>query len=896
VTDRTHGENADAASGLESSDVMGILDSVDVPIVVIDRDCNVTRFNRAATAMLGLAASDVGRSLCDIPVLKEATDLVKQCHRVVADQASCRREFSNGDRWFLVQIAPHSQSDPSTRGAVLTFTNMTGFRASIGQAVYEREYTKAILNTVIDPLVVLDADLQVQTGNRAFYELFGVSREESQGVPLSSLGTSDWKTSDLWASFQAVVSGSSEFQTREIDRDFPATGHRTMRVDARRLTRDKETRLLVTFQDITERKRAEDALKDNERRFREMIDSLPAAIYTTDADGLLTHFNPACVELSGRSPQIGTDYWCVSWKLYYADGTPMPHDECPMAVALKQGRIIRGAEAIAERPDGSRIWFTPYPTPMRNAEGQIVGGINMLLDITERKEAEEELRVSEQRFRTLFESMDEGYCVVEVIFDEQNKPIDYRFLEINPAFEKQTGIRNAKGRLMRQIAPEHEQHWFEMYGRIARTGETIRFENPAVALGRYFDVCAFRVGSPELLRVGIVFNDITERKMAEEAIRQSKEALTQADKRKDEFLATLAHELRGPLAPIRNMLEVLKRADGDAQVMHEAVPTMDRQLVQMTRLIDDLLDLSRISQGRIELKREQVELNSILHHAIEANRPLAECAKHDVVVVLPEEPIYLNGDPVRLAQIFGNLLNNSCKYTPPGGKIWLSANREGSGLAVKVKDTGVGIPPSKLAGVFEMFAQLDQSLDRAQGGLGIGLTLVKRLAELHGGTVTAHSDGAGCGSEFTIHLPVVVPQTSVRPSEPAADRTAKSRRILVVDDNRDSAMSLAMLLKMTGNDTQLAHDGSEAVEKADAFRPDLILLDIGLPKMNGYDACRAIRNEPWGKNIVLVALSGWGQAEDRRKSQEAGFDLHLVKPVEYTVLSSFLTKLDAAPM
>ena len=513
-------------------------------------------------------------------------------------------------------------------------------------------------------------------------------------------------------------------------------------------------------------------------------------------------------------------------------------------------------------------------------------------DISERKRAEEALRDSEERYRMLFTSMDEGFCIIEVFFDDNQNPIDYRFLEVNDAFEKQTGIKDAKGRLMRQIAPGHEQHWFDIYGKIALTGEPVRFENPAKELHRWYDVYAFRIGLPENRQVAILFNDITERRRIERELRE-------ADRRKDEFLAMLAHELRNPLAPIRNMLEIMKRGDGHADLIPQARATMDRQLGHMTRLVDDLLDVSRISRGRIELKRERVELASVVYQSVEACRPLAECAKHEVTVTLPPEPIHLHADPVRLAQVFGNLLNNACKYTEAGGRIGLSAELASGGgqppeVVVKVKDSGIGIPPDKLDSIFGMFTQVDRTLERSQGGLGIGLTLAKRLVEMHGGSVRAFSEGPGRGSEFVVRLPVLIvePRKS-QPAEPTGNEppAPTARRVLVVDDNPDSAASLAMLLKLAGNETCTAHDGLEAMKTAETFRPDVVFLDIGLPKLNGRDAARRIREQPWGTKMVLVALTGWGQDEDRRRSQEAGFDHHMVKPIDYAVLNKLLASL-----
>ncbi|MGH2626539.1 MAG: hybrid sensor histidine kinase/response regulator, partial [Anaerolineales bacterium] len=305
-------------------------------------------------------------------------------------------------------------------------------------------------------------------------------------------------------------------------------------------------------------------------------------------------------------------------------------------------------------------------------------------------------------------------------------------------------------------------------------------------------------------------------------------------------------------------------------------------------------DVSRITQGKLELRKERVELASVIYQSVEVCRPLAEYAKHELNVSLPPEAIYLYADPVRLAQVFCNLLNNACKYTEPGGRIWLTAERRSNDLMVNVKDTGVGIPPDKLGSVFEMFTQIDRSLERSQGGLGIGLTLVKRLVQMHGGSVEAYSEGPGRGSEFVVRLPILIEKAKAK--TPTAEQTPMTaHRILIVDDNRDAATSLATLLKLTGNETQTAHDGLEAVEAAAMFRPDVMLLDIGLPKLNGYDACRRIREQPWGRNMVLVALTGWGQDDDRRQSKDAGFDHHMVKPVDLDALMKLLASLPDRP-
>jgi signal transduction histidine kinase/CheY-like chemotaxis protein len=377
--------------------------------------------------------------------------------------------------------------------------------------------------------------------------------------------------------------------------------------------------------------------------------------------------------------------------------------------------------------------------------------------------------------------------------------------------------------------------------------------------------------------------DLVERKRAEDALRE-------ADRRKDEFLATLAHELRNPLAPIGNAVQVLRlqgTADPSSRRAHE---TIDRQLRHLVRLVDDLLEVGRITRGRIELKRERVDLQSVVAHAIETNRPLIEAAGHHLTVDLPPAPIFLDADPVRLAQVFSNLLNNACKFTAPGGRIAVLSHREDGEVVVTVTDSGAGIPPRLLASVFGLFAQVERPIDRSVGGLGIGLHLAKRLVELHGGTVVARSEGEGKGSELVVRLPVLPgsPAVAEARAEPAGDRRAAARRILVVDDNRDSTESLSLLLQLGGHETEMAHEGGEAIEKAQAWHPDVILLDLGLPRMNGYDACRAIRRLPEGKDIRIIALTGWGQEQDRLETARAGFDAHLVKPVDMAALGKLL--------
>jgi CheY-like chemotaxis protein len=385
-----------------------------------------------------------------------------------------------------------------------------------------------------------------------------------------------------------------------------------------------------------------------------------------------------------------------------------------------------------------------------------------------------------------------------------------------------------------------------------------------------------------------VSQDITERRQLLDDLQRLAADLSAADQRKNEFLATLAHELRNPLAPMSNMLEVVKRSGNDGEIVKRAHETLERQLNQMIRLVDDLLDLNRVTHDRLDLRRGEVELSAVIQQAVEVARPLCDAADQELIVALPEEPVYLNADRARLAQVFGNLLNNSCKYTRPNGTIALTAKRVDDDVVVTVKDNGAGIPADKIDSIFDMFMQVDRTAEHSQGGLGIGLTLVKRLVEMHGGSIEARSEGEGLGSEFIVRLPVMGKPAVAAPVSDNGSASSTGRRVLIVDDNQDSADSLSMLLEITGNKTFQAHDGLEALDAVEKHRPEVVLLDIGLPKLDGHEVCRRIRAMPWGRDIIIIALTGWGQEDDRRRSEEAGFNGHLVKPVDYDQLLALL--------
>jgi two-component system, sensor histidine kinase len=416
--------------------------------------------------------------------------------------------------------------------------------------------------------------------------------------------------------------------------------------------------------------------------------------------------------------------------------------------------------------------------------------------------------------------------------------------------------------------------------RLARDALEVRVEERTAALGE-----ANRALQAE----------ISDRRRLEQELRLRVEQLADADQRKDEFLALLAHELRNPLAPIRNGLHIMRVTHTNGPSAERVIHLMEQEVRNLTHLVDDLLDVSRITCGKIHLRKESTDLAAVVIHAVEAVRPLTEAQHHELTVSLPTEPVHLLADPTRLEQVLCNLLNNAAKYTEQGGHIHLAVARRGHEVIVRVRDTGVGIPADLLPRIFDLFAQADRSLARAQGGLGIGLTLVKKLVEMMGGSVQAKSDGPGKGSVFTVRLPVlseVAPEEPERPAE-ELQPTGRPLRVLVVEDIESVAEMLVLLLKLWGHDVRSVHDGPTALVAAKTYRPDVIFLDIGLPGMNGYEVARQLRQEASGKRPLIAALTGYGQEEDRRLSREAGFDHHMVKPIDPNALEAFLAAAES---
>ena len=594
---------------------------------------------------------------------------------------------------------------------------------------------------------------------------------------------------------------------------------------------------------------------------------------------LCSLYNDASIPILGSKHPAGLG---VPYRLLFAE---IWTEFAPLVAATLRGEaqyFEDRAVALAGRDGQPLSWFTFSITPLRDDAGEVRGFHSTATETTKRVQASQAThqtdmaarRASDARYRALFNSMDEGFCLIELAFDDAGSPTDYRFLEINPAFEQQTGLTNATGKWMRSLAPLHEQHWFDTYGRVARSGEAIRFVEHARALGRWFNVFAFRVNSARRNQVAVLFSDITDRIDADNALRT-------ANRRKDEFLATLAHELRNPLAPLRNGLQITRRSARTDKTLLPVVDMMDRQLTHLVRLVDDLLDVGRISSGKLELRREPLSLAQLLTGSIEASRVLIEQHQHELSIEGDAAHLFVLGDLHRLTQVFTNLLSNACKYTDPGGRIRVSVFRQGGEAVIRFSDSGIGIPESDMARVFELFSQVRSHQPMHAGGLGIGLSLVRSLVTMHGGTVEASSGGAGKGSTFEVRLPLLSdsPLAVATPARKISAESA-SRRVVIADDNADAVSTLAQLLRLQGHEVWTASDGIEAVEQASARRPDAIVLDIGMPGLDGIEAARRIRALPGGEQPLIVALTGWGQPADREKTRAAGFDCHLVKPAD----------------
>ncbi|TFZ04488.1 PAS domain S-box protein [Ramlibacter rhizophilus] len=610
--------------------------------------------------------------------------------------------------------------------------------------------------------------------------------------------------------------------------------------------------------DITDRVQAQ-------QRVRGFADAAPAMLWVTEADGFCSFLSRGWTSFTGQSETAGLGYGWLEMV--------HPDDRAQAGARFQAANARREAFSLEHRlkhGNGQWRWVIDAGNPRWGPAGEFLGFAGSVTDIHDRYVAEQALRKSRERYVRLLGAIDEGFCVVQVLMVD-GQPADYRFIETNATFERQTGLHEPLGRTALELVPGLERWWIETYGDVALTGVARRFTHGSRAMGRWFDVFASPIGERDELQVAILFRDVSQQVEAERR-------LLEADRRKDEFLATLAHELRNPLAPIRSGAELL-RSMGDNPTQLRCAEIIGRQAGHLARMVDDLMDASRISRGKLELRLAPLALQDVVRAAVENATEALGAGRHPLSVDVPPQPVRVLGDEVRLVQVLLNLLTNAARYSAEGRPVAVRLEVQPPVALLHVRDEGVGIAPEQLQRVFDMFWQGGAESERSSGGLGIGLSLVQRLTELHGGTVEVRSRGLGLGSEFSVRLPLAAAAPVPGPSQQGGAATLQPRRVLVVDDNRDAADLLAQVLRVMGYEVFTAYDGVEGVAQAQALAPDAVVLDLGMPRLDGWGACRAIRAGAQDQRIVLVALSGWGQAADLERTREAGFDRHLVKPL-----------------
>lgn len=662
-------------------------------------------------------------------------------------------------------------------------------------------------------------------------------------------------------------------------------------IDAQALEIDMANRRLSEANDELERRVAarteaqrqtEEKLRDSELRFRLMADSIPQIVWMVDGAGQGIYFNRQWLAYTGAQPDSAAPEQ-ISARFVHPDDHPGTMQAWQRALQSRQSFHV---EHRLRSAAGDYRWFLVRAEPYRDPQsGEVSLWFGTSTDVHDRKTAEAALRKSEERYRSLFESIDEGFCIIRMLFDERGHPIDYVFCDTNPSFQHQTGLVGAVGQSMRELAPGHEAHWFDTYGRVARTGDPVRFVNQARALDRWFDVFAFRIEEDDGPKVAVLFKDISERIRSEDALRD-------ADRRKDEFLAMLAHELRNPLAPIAAAADLLALGKADEARNRQTSGIISRQVRHMTGLVDDLLDVSRVTRGLVTLDKTRLDANRVLADAVEQVRPLIEARCHALTLLMPPDPAFVMGDAKRLVQVVSNLLNNAAKYTPEGGNIALSMAVDGSRIEIAVADSGIGLTPDFQARAFELFSQAARTPDRTQGGLGIGLALVRSLVELHGGRIAVHSDGIGTGSRFAVWLPRlddVAAGARAEPDPAALPGAGRQLKVMVVDDNADAAQMLGVVVEALGHQAIVLNHPRLAIERSRIDLPDIYLLDIGLPDMDGYALARWLRAQPETARATLIAVTGYGQEQDRLAALHAGFDQHFAKPIDSARLAAVLT-------
>ncbi|MDI1475154.1 PAS domain S-box protein [Polyangium sp. y55x31] len=764
---------------------------------------------------------------------------------------------------------------------------MTGHERA-KEASWEGEMFRLLAENVVDyAIFIVDSRGTILSWSKGAERLLGYREDEVLGQPSALLFTPEDARNGVPQREldEALATGRGSDDRWHVRKDgtrFWASGSATP-------LRDEGGRLrgfAKIMRDRTEMKRAEEAAHERERQLELLTNHVPVLIAHCDTEGRYKYVNRPYAARLRRTPSelLGRRIRDVLGEAAYAS-------IAPRVEAVLRGERVEFEVEVSQDGEGLQMMRTAYD-PEVDDEGHVTGFVAAIVNVTESQRARKALRETEERLRTLSDNLPRG-AIYQLLAETTGRR---RFLYVSAGVEPLLGVTPAE--ILADASALYDLVHEDDRARM------VELESAAVRGLAPFD-CEYRLWTRwgsivwihcrsgvrplptgEMMWEGI-FMDVTARKEAEQALRE-------ADRRKDEFLAMLAHELRNPLAPIRNAAQILRLVGIADPRIERSTAIIERQVQHMTRLVDDLLDVSRITSGKIKLQKGRVDVAPIVFRALETARPLLDARKHHVSVELPPEPVWVYADPTRLTQMVENLLTNAAKYTEERGQITIAVKRTGDTVSIRVRDTGVGIPKEMLTRVFDLFTQVDRSLARSEGGLGIGLTLVKNIAEMHGGTVEAHSEGRGKGSEFIVRLPVL-PETEPQAdaSRASGSRPAAPRRILVVDDNADVAESLSMLLRIAGHEVHTAHDGSAALEAARTFRPEVVLLDIGLPGMNGYEVARQLRQDPDQSQAILVALTGYGHEEDRRRTKEAGFSAHLVKPVDLVALEAVLGSVGA---
>ncbi len=902
----------------ERSFLGAVLESVENGIVACDPDGKLTFFNAAARAIHGreeqplpsaqwaehyrLYRSDGATLLAEseLPLYRALRGERVDSARVTV--------LSAGGKRHDVEVTGRSMRDAEGQilGAVISMNDVSAVHAAsaardetlleqgkriAAEASEDRERkTQAQLHLAAEAagLGIWTWDVTHDTGtweNERMYEIFNMA-------PGSPILTATGLIADHLHPDDAAAFGQATDDAIRHGRRFQFTGRfyprpgpdlRWLELSGMPQTDDAgQLRIIGTAADITERKRNEEALREARIRLEATLSAGEVGSWIWDIRNNHLMADRNLAKLFGVPEGATAD---ATLERYIASIHPDDLDEVTrqidLSVATRQP--YRATYRVTDSVHGYR-WISARGRVDFDADGAPAMLAGVIIDITQQKEAEDQLRATQERYSKLISSIDEAFGIVQVLVDADGKPVDYRFEEVNAAMEKQAGLVDAAGKTIREMVPDIEPKWIERYGRVAVEREAMRFVEHSAAMGYWWDVYAMPIGAPDELRIGILFTDVTARRQDEEALRQLAADLSEANRRKTEFLATLAHELRNPLAPLRTGLDLMRRTGPDAAASGRIHEMMDRQLRQMVHLIDDLMDVSRINSGKIVLQKESIDLAQAIRNAVETTMPAAQAARHRLDMTLPQQELMLHADPTRLAQILGNLLTNAVKYTPHGGRICVTAkaSAEGDMAVIEVRDSGMGIPPEEQAHVFEMFSQVSRNMGRAQGGLGIGLSLVRSLAGMHGGSVEVSSPGPWQGTTFTLRLPLADGgRTDVEDVTEVAHERAPAEgglRIVVADDNVDAANMLSALLEASGHTAEPVHDGLQALRRIENLHPDLAILDIGMPSLNGYEVARALRATPGNDGIMLVALTGWGGELDRERSTNSGFDAHLTKP------------------